>query len=97
MSGWGRGPGRALGSVAAIALAIVLTVTVAACATVDQAAPSVPAASIGPAMTVSPTVSQTRTELVGVTNLLLSSFETGGRSRLAAYPIALPFPVSTGS
>ena len=38
-----------------------------------------------------------RTDLVDVTDLGLDRFDADGRSRLAADPIALPFPVSTGS
>jgi sarcosine oxidase subunit beta len=37
------------------------------------------------------------TDLVDVTDLGLDRFDAEGRSRLAADPIALPFPVSTGS
>jgi sarcosine oxidase subunit beta len=40
---------------------------------------------------------QGRTDLVDVTDLGLDRFDADGRSRLAADPIALPFPVSTGS
>ena len=93
MSGSGRGPSRALGSVAVIVLATALTVTVAGCATVDQAAPSVPAASIGPAMTVSPAVNQTRTELVGVLGghqLQLSDTQTP--VRMAESPLLTTAP-----
>ena len=38
-----------------------------------------------------------RTDLVDVADLGLDRFDADGRSRLAADPIALPFPVSTGS
>ena len=35
-----------------------------------------------------------RTELIDVTELGLERFDADGRSRLAADPIALPFPLS---
>jgi sarcosine oxidase subunit beta len=38
-----------------------------------------------------------RTDVIDVTDLGLDRFDAGGHSRLAADPIALPFPVSTGS
>ena len=38
-----------------------------------------------------------RTDLIDVTDLGLDRFDEHGRSRLATDPIALPFPVSTGS
>jgi hypothetical protein len=63
-----RRPGfaRTRGILGAFALAAGLTATLAGCGTVDEAGRSFPVASIGPAMTVSPAVDQTRAELVQV-------------------------------
>jgi hypothetical protein len=60
------GLARARRIVGGLALAAALTAVLAGCATVDEAGRSFPVASIGPAMTVSPAVDQTRTELVRV-------------------------------
>lgn len=45
---------------------LAFALVVAACGATEQPGPSVPVESIGPAMTVSPAVNQTRVELVGV-------------------------------
>lgn len=49
-----------------LAPALALGLVLAACATTESGMPSAPVESIGPAMTVSPTVNQTRAELVRV-------------------------------
>ncbi len=66
MSRGRRGFGRAWRLVSGLALAAALAATLAGCGTVDEAGRSFPVASIGPAMTVSPAVDQTRAELVRV-------------------------------
>jgi hypothetical protein len=61
--------------VAALAAAALVPVLVAACAPGGASVASVPAATVRPAMTVSPTVNQTRAELVRVlsaANLILA-------------------------
>jgi hypothetical protein len=77
----------------AIALAAGLAVTLAGCGTVDEAARSFPVASIGPAMTVSPAVDQTRAEIVqvlGTNNLQLSDTQTP--VRMAESPLLTTAP-----
>jgi hypothetical protein len=49
-----------------LVLAAAIVAALAGCGPVDEAERSFPVASIGPAMTVSPAVGQTRTALVGV-------------------------------
>ena len=71
----------------------MLAVTVSGCATVEESGRSFPVASIGPAMTVSPAVGQTRTELVGVLgghSLQLSDTQTP--VRMAESPLLTTAP-----
>lgn len=93
MSDRGRWFGRGSGMLGAIALAAGLAVTLAGCGTVDEAARSFPVASIGPAMTVSPAVDQTRAEIVqvlGTNNLQLSDTQTP--VRMAESPLLTTAP-----
>ena len=57
---------RVVGPVASLALGLSLVSVAAGCATTDEPGRTFPVASIGPAMTVSPAVNQTRAELVRV-------------------------------
>lgn len=71
---------RRCGRLASVVLAIAsVGVFASACAPTEQAAPTVPPASIGPDKTVSPAVNQTRVELVlalGAANLALADTRT---------------------
>jgi hypothetical protein len=83
------------GRIATVTLAVVgLTLLlVGACAPSDQPLPSVPAETIGPAMTVSPAVNQTRAELVrvlGAVNLILADTQTPVRPAEAPLLLAAP-------
>jgi hypothetical protein len=67
---------RRLGPVLA---AVAILPTLAACGVAETSLPSVPAETVGPAMTVSPAVNQTRAELVrvlGANQLVLSDTQT---------------------
>lgn len=78
--------------IAALALA-ASAVVVAACGSVEDAERSFPVASVGPSMTVSPAVDQTRAELVGVLgqhNLQLADTQTP--VRLAESPLLTTAP-----
>jgi hypothetical protein len=77
----------------AIALAAGLSAMLAGCGTVDDAGRSFPVASIGPAMTVSPAVDQTRAALVqvlGTNDLQLSDTQTP--VRMAESPLLTTAP-----
>ena len=79
---------------ATVALAIALVgAVVNACATTEQPAPTFPPASIGPGMTVSPAVNQTRAELVrvlGAANLVLTDTQAPVRPAESALLAAAP-------
>lgn len=88
--------------VAATALAMASAVLLAGCGTTEVPGPSLPVASVGPGMTVSPAVSQTRIELVralGEHNLVLTDTQSPvrpaeapllGAAPRAVYQVVLP-------
>jgi hypothetical protein len=91
--GFDRARGIASGLALAAALAAVLAATLAGCGTVDESGRSFPVASIGPAMTVSPAVDQTRAALAGVLgtrNLQLGDTQTP--VRMAESPLLTTAP-----
>ncbi|MDO8485690.1 MAG: hypothetical protein Q7S35_12190 [Candidatus Limnocylindrales bacterium] len=80
-------------SARALLCAPALLLVIAACAATEQPAPSVPVASIGPGMTVSPAVDQTRVELVrvlGAANLVLTDTQAPVRPAESAVLAAAP-------
>lgn len=82
--------GAATGLAATLA---ALLLVVAGCAATEQPAPSVPVESIGPAMTVSPAVNQTRAELVrvlGAVSLVLTDTQAPVRPAESALLTAAP-------
>jgi len=95
-------------SVRAVAVVIGLALTVAACGSIDDGGRTFPVESVGPAMTVSPAVGQTRAELVRVlaaVSLVLSDTQTPVRkaesplltgAARAVYQVVLPKDPSKG-
>jgi hypothetical protein len=78
---------------ATMAAPALLALAVAACGATDDAGRSFPVASVGPSMTVSPAVNQTRVELVrvlGQYNLVLSDTQTPVRPAESALLTAAP-------
>jgi hypothetical protein len=91
-----------------VALALGAAVLIAGCGANDVPGPSLPAESVGPGMTVSPAVSQTRIELVralGEHNLVLADTQAPvrpaespllGAAPRAVYQVILPKDPSHG-